>query len=112
MNTMLKCFFKNQAKWHKTCHLKFAPSKLLRLQKKKLSLEPGSVQQQTKSKRQWTFNNSDQNSCMLCSEISGTLHNCTTMKLDQDNRRMATELQNFLLLARISSGDLVAIEAK
>ena len=33
-------FFKNQVKWHKTCRLKFAPSKQLRLQKKKLSLEP------------------------------------------------------------------------
>ena len=112
MNTMLKCFFKNQTKWHKTCHLKFAPSKLLWLQKRKLSLEPGSVQQQRKSKRQRTSHNSDQNSCMFCSEISGTLHNCTTMKLDQDIRRMATELQDSLLLARISSGDLVATETK
>ena len=42
-------FFKNQAKRHKKCHLKFAPSKLLWL-KRKLNLEPGSVQQQRKSK--------------------------------------------------------------
>ena len=34
------------------------------------------------------------------------------MKLDQDVRRMATELQDSLLLARISSGDLMATEAK
>ena len=34
------------------------------------------------------------------------------MKLDQDIRRMATELQNSLLLARIRSGDLVATETK
>ena len=34
------------------------------------------------------------------------------MKLDQDVRRMATELQDSLLLAGISSGDLVATEAK
>ena len=105
-------FFKNQAKWHKTCHLKFAPSKLLRLQKRKLSLEPAGVQQQRKSKQQRTSHNSDQNSCMFCSEISGTLYNYTTMKLDQDIRRMATELQNSLLPARISSGDLVVTEAK
>ena len=105
-------FIKNQAKWHKTCHLKFVSSKLLQLQKRKSSLEPGSVQQQRKSKRQRTSHNSDQNSCMFCSEISGTLHNCTTMKLDQDIRRMATDLQDSLLLARISSGDLMAIEAK
>ena len=34
------------------------------------------------------------------------------MKLDQDIRRMATELQDSLLLARISSGDLVVTETK
>ena len=116
MNTMLKCFFKNQAKWHKTCHLNFAPSKLVWLQKKKLSLEPGSVQQlrqqQRKSKRQRTSHNSDQKTCMFCSEINCTLHNCTTMKLNQDIRKMATELQDSLLLARRSSRNLVATETK
>ncbi len=34
------------------------------------------------------------------------------MKLDHDLRRMATELQDSSLLARISGGDLIAIEAK
>ena len=34
------------------------------------------------------------------------------MKLDSDLRQMATELQDTMLLARISGGDLVAIEAK
>lgn len=34
------------------------------------------------------------------------------MKLDHDLRQMATELQDTELLARISGGDLVAIEAK
>ncbi len=48
-------------------------------------------------------------SCIFCSEVSGTLHNC---KLDHDLRRMATELQDSSLLARISGGDLIAIEAK
>ena len=34
------------------------------------------------------------------------------MKLDHDLRRMATQLQDSSLLARISGGDLIAIEAK
>ncbi len=38
-------FMENRAKWHKTCHLKFAPSKLLRLKhqigEKRKTLEPG-----------------------------------------------------------------------
>ncbi len=105
-------FLKNEAKWYKTCHLKFAPSKLLRLQKRKLSCESVSEQHQRKSKRQKTSCNPDQESCIFCSEVSGTLHNCATMRLDHDIRKMATELQDSLLLARISGGDLITIEAK
>lgn len=44
--------------------------------------------------------------------MGGTLNNCATMKLDHDLRRMATELQDSSLIARISEGDLIAIEAK
>lgn len=106
-------FLKNQAKWHKTCHLQFASSKLLRLQKRKISCEPTNVeQQQRKSKQQQTSGNPDMDSCIFCSEVSGTFHNCATMKLDHNIRRMAIELQDSSLLARISGGDLIAIEAK
>ena len=38
--------------------------------------------------------------------MSGTLHNCATMTLDHAIRKMATELQDTSLLARISGGDL------
>ena len=44
--------------------------------------------------------------------MSGTLHNCATMTLDHAIRKMATELQDTSLLARISGGNLIAIEAK
>lgn len=53
-----------------------------------------------------------QSSCVFCSEDNGKLHSCTTMTLDHDFRQMATELQDFMLLAIISGGDLVAIEAR
>ncbi len=43
-----EAFLKNQAKWHKGCHLKFAPSKLLH--KRHLSCESASDQQLRKSK--------------------------------------------------------------
>ena len=42
----------------------------------------------------------------------GKLHQCATMGLDKDLRKMATDLEYTRLLARISGGDLVAIEAK
>ena len=53
-----------------------------------------------------------QDSCMFCTEITGTFHARATMILDNDLRLMATELQDAELLARISCGDLISIEAK
>ena len=44
--------------------------------------------------------------------MDGKLHQCSTMKLDTELRYMATELNDTTLLARISGGDIVAIEAK
>ena len=53
-----------------------------------------------------------QSACMFCSQDTGKLHACLTTNLDYDLRQMATELQDTELPARISGGDLVAIEAK
>ena len=78
-------------------------------QKIKLSCESASEQHLRKSKQKRTSGNTDQESCIFCSVVSG---NCATMKLDHDIRRMATELQDSSLLVRISEGDLIAIEAK
>ena len=44
--------------------------------------------------------------------MDSKLHQCSTMKLDSELRYMATELNDTTLLARISGGDIVAIEAK
>ena len=52
-----------------------------------------------------------QDSFMVCTKITGALHACATMKLDNDLRLMATEIQDAELLARISCGDLISIEA-
>ena len=49
---------------------------------------------------------------IFCCEGRGKLHECATKKLDEDLRKMAIKLQDTALLARISGGDLVAIEAK
>ncbi len=54
----------------------------------------------------------DEESCIFCLQVSGKLHQCSTMGLDHELRKMATDLQDALLLARISGGDLVAIEGK
>ena len=52
--------------------------------------------------------------CIFCVSgvEGGELHNFTTLEADRNFRLMATELQDFQLLSRISGGDLIAIEAK
>ncbi len=62
-------------------------------------------------KRQKTGATSVKN-CIFCPEVGGKLHNCSTMNLDHELRRMAEELQDTSLLAKIGGGDLIAIEAK
>ena len=48
----------------------------------------------------------------FCDNNCGELHQCSTMSLDKELRKMATEMQYTSLISRISGGDLVAIEAK
>jgi len=106
-------FMNHRAKWHKSCHLKFALSKLARVKQqlgKKRSL--GASDEGTRKSKRTSVGIQDQASCIFCSVASGKLHNCTTLTLDHDLRQMATDLQDTRLLARISGGDLVAIEAK
>jgi len=114
-NCTAEQFFENNAKWHKACYLKFATSKLEKkksnLEKKRKKAEAEINKEQRRSKR-LAVKTPDQDSCIFCSEETGKLHNCSTMKLDSDLKRMANELNDTGLLARISVGDLVANEAK
>lgn len=114
-NETAESFMVNKAKWHKACHLKFAPSKLLRAREKtKRQLEadfPALPEEGRRSKR-LRVGKPCVESCIFCSEVGGKLHKCSTMSLDWDLRRIATSLEDADLLARISGGDLVAIEAK
>lgn len=107
-------FMLNKAKWHKSCHLKFAPSKLIKVKEqlgKKRQLESTGADEGLRKSRRSTGIPSQEN-CIFCSEGTGKLHICATMKLDQNLRIMATEMQDTALLAKISGGDLIAIEAK
>jgi len=66
---------------------------------------------QRRSKRLSSISPNDQ-CCIFCSTSSGKLHHCSTMGLDCDLRKMAEDLQDTGLMAKLSSGDLIAIEAK
>ena len=100
-----------KAKWHKSCHLKFAQSKSDHLKDKLSKKRKLECEEQRKSRRMSTGTPS-KSACIFCSQDTGKLHACLTMNLDYDLWQMATELQDTELLARISGGDLVAMEAK
>lgn len=107
----------NQAKWHQSCHLKFSSSRLIRAQDKaKRSISDQDEDLYTRpAKRQSTRANVEKN-CIFCDESErdgyGALHSFSTLEADENVRSIATELKKFDLLAKISHGDLIAIEAK
>ena len=101
-NGTAEMFHRNRAKWHKSCHLKFAPSKLHRIRESLAGKRTCSDEVSRKSKRLATC--SDSSSCIFCLKMDGKLHQCSTMKLDTELRYMATELNDTTLLARISGG--------
>ena len=55
---------------------------------------------------------SSEECCIFCSLASGKLHKCTTIELDHELQKMASDLQDTSLIAKLSAGDLIAIEAK
>jgi len=50
--------------------------------------------------------------CLFCQQSDGNLHEFRTLEADQSVRKIATELQDAELMARMEGGDLVALEAK
>jgi len=66
----------------------------------------------SKSSKRCKVTGSDEK-CVFCDEKVGVLHSCfSTIEADRNLRRIVTDLQDFELLAKISGGDLIAIEAK
>ena len=68
-----------EAVWHKSCHLKFASTKLYRIQDKVAkSSSATTLQEGRKSKRQVTDQNSVTERCIFCDEQDGDLHQVLT----------------------------------
>lgn len=99
----------NKASWHKSCHKKFDQDKLDRAQRKR----NGNEIQDIDTKRTCPQRRSlEKFACILCEEETGTLHEFRTLDADTNIRKMATELQDAALLAKLEGGDLIALEAK
>ena len=125
----------HSAKWHKSCRDAYNTTKLNRLKKRKLgsatatgseciqpslpqpniSFEPSTSQATSHFTRSFTTTSADViSNCIFCGKSAdfGSLHSVCTFEVDFRVRRCAFILQDSELLAKISSGDLMALEAK
>ena len=120
------------AKWHKSCRNSYTKIKLERLCKRKLQADDGNddvanpterpvcstdvvaenVERSTRSSSSLT--SSDVNlRCLFCDKCTdGPLHQVTTFDVDCRVRKCANTLQDSKLLAKLSAGDLIALEAR
>jgi len=105
-------FVKRNAKWHKTCNNKFNNLKLQRAEKRK-SLDKPDCHLPTKLTRSSsgarTLN--VRSCCFFCDHASGTLHQASTFNMDARVRKCAIQLQERVLLTKLSAGDLISQEA-
>ncbi len=104
----------NRAKWHKLCQMKYNNMKLQRV-KRKLSEEPGSsaATPPKRTRSNVSCVDSSHYRCFFCYlDLGSEYHQATTLELDQRVRQSAEFLEDTTLLAQLSTGDMVAIEAK
>jgi len=116
----------HNAKWHKSCRDNFNTTKLQRAEKRKAQ-NPisgctnvlATQQNETSDKaqpftRSAATNKSHELACFFCGETSeqSDLHEVATFEVDARVRNCAHILQDSELLAKLSSSDMIAIEAK
>lgn len=119
---------KNKASWHKSCRDCFNSTKLQRAKKRKIAeteeeerkenderAEEGEVPfSLVKSRRSISGPYSPQSHCFFCEEHDSptNLHSASTLEVDKKIRDCAVLLNDSKLIAKLSAGDLIAIEAK
>lgn len=104
----------NKAKWHDRCRLQYNKTKFQRAVKRKAPLAESTDAQ--KFTRQSSVQSADEiDRCFFCEEpakAGESLHLASTFGLDAHVRKCALQLQDQSLLAKLSTGDIIALEAK
>ena len=102
-----------QACWHKSCHGKCDKQKLNRLKDKKRKLAKEEHPSPVKTRKVYQTQTSVKEICFFCNnaDSSEELHQASTLAIDATVRKYATELQDSKLLAKLSEGDMSALDA-
>lgn len=103
-------FARNKARWHKSCYSLFNSTKLRRAQKRQAD-EGSDKRAKLTPANATAFTKDSSRSCFLCECPELPLHRVSTLGLDARVRECATLLDDETLLAKLSGGDLVALEA-
>ena len=110
----------NEAKWHHTCMLRYNNTMLRRAEKRThpnhedTRSDDDVSHKRSRLRPSSTEANASKASCFFCGQSAGTdgLHEASTFQIDRRVRESAALLGDTLLLARLSMGDMVALEAK
>ena len=104
----------NKAVWHKLCYNNFNTTKLQRAEKRVIASDSEQENGPAKKYRcRSSFQEMPKDCCFFCGEGPlESLHEAATMHLDSRVRKCAQDLQDESLLAKLSVGDMVAIDAK
>jgi len=102
----------NNAKWHKTCRLKYT----CKLQRRRKSIERAKQAADSKIRTRSIkgHGKTEEPLCLFCNQPAGSeaLHEASTIQLDENVRNAARQTEDTELLAKLSAGDMIAIEAK
>ena len=107
----------HNAKWHKTCYVMCNKTKIDRIRKKKAKQQtPATNMSPLKGRLRGALPSTSAETelpvCFFCDAlVEQDYHKVVTKKLDANVRKMATELNDTLPLAKLSSGDMIAMDA-
>ena len=107
-------FRKNNARWHRSCYSCFNSTKVKRAEKRSMNVDNDNGVG-GKYTRSCSTSTNYPATCFICDGAdtrNKVLHQVLTLGLDSRVRECATALHDKKLLAKLSEGDLVALEAK
>ena len=112
-----KTFQRRGATYHTSCSLRYNKTELIRSTKRVLNERQSTSEEDSSSSKRFTRSNvstSDKSQCFFCNEPEKkgqSLTKAATIAIDNNVRQCAINLQDQLLLSKLSEGDMVAIDA-
>ena len=105
-------FRKHKAKWHNSCRLQYNKTKLQCAEKRKRSIDAEDYYSNKFTRQSLAEKCTSVETCFFCDKPEGSLCKASTFGVDFKVRQCALKLQDKQLLAKLSTGDLIAQNAQ